>query len=284
VDAALEQGAEVSTAYDPMLGKVVAAGPTRESARQSLVTALDDTAILGLTTNLGFLRGLVASDSFRDAEIDTAWLDRHPDAVRPPDPEMAVVLAAWALAQGLPGQQEAPDPGPFAVRDGWRLGGPPAPVAVELRVAEETRVLPVGAAAVDSHQVRRVAAEPGVLRLEVDGLVEEGSVLVLPHEVQVSHRGHAFVFGRPDPFGATDRLAVGDGSVAAPMPGTVLAVHVAAGAPVTAGQVLGVLEAMKMELSLAAPFDGVVTEVSTAPGAQVALGAVLFRVETGEAP
>ena len=78
VDAALESGQEVSTSYDPMLGKVIAHGATREAARRSLVTALDDTAILGLTTNLGFLRGLASSDAFRDNTIDTAWLDSHP--------------------------------------------------------------------------------------------------------------------------------------------------------------------------------------------------------------
>ncbi len=84
VDQALESGQVVSTAYDPMLGKVIAHGPDRESARQALVAALDDTAILGLTTNAGFLRTLVASDEFRDATIDTAWLDHH--EVAPPRP------------------------------------------------------------------------------------------------------------------------------------------------------------------------------------------------------
>ena len=81
VDAALESGQVVSTAYDPMLGKVVAHGHDRESARLALVEALDDTAFLGLTTNAGFLRVLVASDEFRDATIDTAWLD-HADGRR----------------------------------------------------------------------------------------------------------------------------------------------------------------------------------------------------------
>ena len=95
VDHALESGQVVSTAYDPMLGKVIAHGPDREAARQALVAALDDTAILGLTTNAGFLRTLVASDEFRDATIDTAWLDRH--EVPPPDPAPARELAAWAV-------------------------------------------------------------------------------------------------------------------------------------------------------------------------------------------
>ena len=77
VDHALESGQVVSTSYDPMLGKIVAHGPDRETARRALVAALDDTAILGLTTNAGFLRALVASDEFRDATIDTSWLDDH---------------------------------------------------------------------------------------------------------------------------------------------------------------------------------------------------------------
>ena len=78
MDHALEPGQVVSTSYDPMLGKVIAHGPDRETARRALVEALEDTAILGLTTNVGFVRALAASDEFRDATIDTAWLD-HAD-------------------------------------------------------------------------------------------------------------------------------------------------------------------------------------------------------------
>ncbi|MFI2708384.1 biotin carboxylase N-terminal domain-containing protein, partial [Nocardioides sp. CER28] len=94
VDHALESGQVVSTSYDPMLGKVVVGAADRETARRALVRALDDTAILGITTNTGFLRQLVASDEFRDATVDTAWLDRHEPAR--PDPGEARMLAAWA--------------------------------------------------------------------------------------------------------------------------------------------------------------------------------------------
>ena len=75
VDQALESGQVVGTSYDPMLGKIIAHGPDRETARRALVEALDRTGILGLTTNTGFLRALVASEEFRLATIDTAWLD-----------------------------------------------------------------------------------------------------------------------------------------------------------------------------------------------------------------
>ena len=126
VDHALESGQVVSTSYDPMLGKVIAHGPDREAARLALVAALDETAILGLTTNAGFLRALVASEEFRDATIDTAWLDRT--TVEPPPRDLARVFAAWTQAMLT---AEYGDTGPFRA-DGFRLAADPAPVLVEL--------------------------------------------------------------------------------------------------------------------------------------------------------
>jgi acetyl-CoA/propionyl-CoA carboxylase biotin carboxyl carrier protein len=246
VDHALESGQVVSTAYDPMLGKLIAHGPDRESARQALVAALDDTAILGLTTNAGFLRALVASDEFREATIDTAWLDRHD--VPPPDPGPARELAAWEVFL-----RDREGDGPFR-SDGFRLGADPAPVVVELDQSVTLTVPP-----------------------------ERQAVAAVRHDrVEVVHHGQRFVFERPDVM-ADHALAAGDGAITAPMPGTVLDIRVAEGDPVEEGQVLGVLEAMKMELSLKAPFAGTVTTVGAAKGRQVALGDTLFVVEVSDA-
>ena len=196
VDTALRSGGEVTAHYDPMVAKVTAHGVDREDARRNLLGALADTEISGLTTNLPFLRTLLASAEFADAGIDTSWLDTHPDL--PFHPRL-----------------EPDGPTPFDAQDGWRLGGPRLPA-------------------------RAAAERTGV-------------------------RGAA--------------SAEADGSVRAPMPGTVLAVKAQPGQAVVAGEPLGVLEAMKMEHTLTAPHDGLVTEVGAAVGDQVPLGHLLFHVQ-----
>ncbi|MCW2785164.1 MAG: Carbamoyl-phosphate synthase chain, ATP-binding protein [Marmoricola sp.] len=271
VDHALESGQVVSTAYDPMLGKVIVHGPVRESARRAMVAALDATAILGLTTNVGFLRALVAGDEFRDATIDTAWLDRN--SVEAPAADVARVAVAWVSAMLAEGDATHP----FHA-DGWRGAGEHAPVQVQLdRMVRVDRVH----GRVDDHDVVQVSAENHVLVLTVDGVREQVVVNVQPTILEAVHHGQRFVFERPDPF-AERGPAAGDGALLAAMPGTVLAVDVAEGDLVVAGQRLGVLEAMKMELALKAPFDGTVALVGAAVGDQVALKQVLFLVEKSE--
>ena len=267
VDHALESGQVVSTAYDPMLGKVVVHGPDREAAREALLLALDETGILGLTTNVGFLRALVARDEFRDATIDTAWLDSV--TLEPPGPEIARLAVAWVSA--MVGQ--AGDPHPFQA-DGWRSGADPAAYVVAL-----DRQVSVDRARgrVDDHEVHQVSAENHVLVFSVDGRREVVVVNVQPDMLEAAHQGQRFVFERPDPFADHGPVA-GDGTVVAPMPGTVLAVDVAEGDSVVEGQRLGVLEAMKMELALTAPYDGTVNHVGAAAGDQVQLKQLLFEV------
>ncbi len=274
VDHALESDQVVSTAYDPMLGKVIAHGPDRESARQALVAALDDTSILGLTTNAGFLRALVASDEFKDATIDTAWLDRVDIGtdVPAPDDDLPRLLVSWVSAMIT-----ATDTGHAFQADGFRLGGPPAPTLVEL---DRPVVVDRAAGTVDGVPVRQLSAADHVLDAIVDGRRVRAVVNVQPHVMEVAWEGQRHVFVRPDRL--ADSVVVGDGSITAPMPGTVLDVRVAVGQEVAEGEVLGAMEAMKMELTLKAPFAGTVTEVDAAVGQQVSLGATLFVVAAVE--
>ncbi|MDR7385154.1 biotin carboxylase N-terminal domain-containing protein [Promicromonospora iranensis] len=279
VEAGLEDGTVVPAAYDPMVGKVIARGADRETARRGLVDALDATAIGGLVTNTGFVRALADSDAFRDGEVHTAWLDTHP--LPAPDPRPAMVAAAWTVAAAA-----TADGG-----DGWRLGGPPADTWVEL----DDAVLRVSVA---RGEVRREGGPPtscrvvggdapgdvlgdvhgvaGDLLLELDGSTARFAVDVGPRAVEVSTRGHTFRFVRPGASGL-GAAEVSDGVVLAAMPGTLARVEVSDGDPVTAGQPLGVLEAMKMEVALLAPADGVV-RVRAAAGDQVAARQVLFGV------
>ncbi len=270
VDHALGSGQVVSTSFDPMLGKVIAHGPDRESARLALVDALDRTAILGLTTNAGFLRALVASEEFAAATIDTAWLDTA--EVPTPDPSLARAATAWIAAM------LTSHAGRGAFRsDGFRLGASPAPTLVEL---DRDVVVDRAAGTVDGVPFVQTSAADHVLAAVVDD--EPVSVVV---DVHPGHPGtyEASHLGQRHVFTPADRLAgaatVGDGSITSPMPGTLLDVRVAVGDAVAAGDVLGVMEAMKMEHALTAPFDGTVTEVGASAGATVALGATLFVVE-----
>ena len=273
-----------------MLGKIIVSGRTREGARRLLLDALDDSAVFGLTTNLGFLRRLVASDEFRDAAIDTAWLDRSPNALPQETPDLAIVAAGWALASaGVTGD----DVSPFAAGDGWRLAGPPAPVVLELQHQGQPLVLAVDRASgrvteapgdeAERHwDVREVASDGDRLRLDVDGVLSEVMIEMLPSgELTVGIHGAALSFTPRDSTASAAHL-LSDGSVVAPMPGTVREVSAAVGQVVSMGDVLGVMEAMKMELSLRAPIEGTVTEVAAVAGSQVSLGQRLFAVTAAD--
>ncbi len=273
VEHALESEQVVSTAYDPMLAKIIVHGADREEARAAMIKALDGTAVLGLTTNTGFLRVLAASDAFRDAEIDTAWLDRN--EVPAPDPEVARALVAWVSAM-LSAISDTTTP--FRA-DGWRLAGSPAPTIVDLD-RSVTVDRPSGRVTSDAatHVVRQISAADHVLVAVVDGVRHRAVVNVQPGLAEIVHQGHRFDFSPPDRVaGAAAHHS--DGAVEAKMPGTVIDVRVQVGDQVEEGQVLGVLEAMKMEVSLKAPFAGTVTVVGASAGSQVPLGAELFVVE-----
>ncbi len=262
VDEALQAGQEVTTSFDPMLGKVIVHAADRDRAIGTLITALDETAIFGLTTNTGFVRALVDSDAFRAAAVDTAWLDHH--ELPAPGDETARALWGWSLT-------ESESAGPWRA-DGFRLGGPSASLIVDGQALHDfadpgSVVLTTLGSAVVVHLTGPGGdTAQGFVRTDSDGTVE------------VVHQGQRFAFERSDPF-REHAVHAGDGSLTAPMPGTMLSVGVAEGDSVVTGQTLGVLEAMKMELALKAPYDGVVTHVGAVVGDRVALGVPLFQIE-----
>jgi acetyl-CoA/propionyl-CoA carboxylase biotin carboxyl carrier protein len=242
VDSGIEQGSEVTSDYDPMLAKVIAHGPDRATALARLERALAHTLVAGPTTNAAYLRALVARPEVRAGEIDTGLIERLGDAIAPPPPAPDLPGLAVTALVGPP-----PTDDPWDARDGWRVGG---------------------------------ASAPARLRLEDHGLVTAAQ-----RPVEVVHDGDAVWIvddGVPHRFApAVDaaREHAGAGSLEAPMPGTILDVRARTGDTVEPGDVLLLMESMKMELTIAAPTAGVVGDVHVSTGDRVARGQVLIEVD-----
>ncbi|WP_460811408.1 acetyl/propionyl/methylcrotonyl-CoA carboxylase subunit alpha [Nocardioides salsibiostraticola] len=258
----IEQGSTVGTSYDPMLAKVITTGGDRSQALSRMVEALDETAVLGVTTNTGFLRRLVASDAFAVGDVHSSWLDGA-DAesilAGPDMPEDAPAIAAQAWADRYLTHQ----PGPFGAIDGWRSGGTPHALTVTMADSHGATFVP------EVDTASTATAAPSTL-IEAD---RAGAWVVV--------ESHPWRFDRPDATRRTS-AAAGDADIVSPMPGTVIDLVVAEGDHVDAGQRLGAVEAMKMELALIAPHAGRVTMIGAAVGDQVAMGHVIVRVDEHE--
>ena len=256
VDAAYLESGVITTAYDPMIAKLVVHGADREAARLRMLDALDESAIFGVKSNLGFVRRLVASTQFAEGAVDTGWLDSEAAEALLTAPELpseALLVAADVLASA----RVDPAGSPFATGDGWRLSGTPAPRRVPVMDADGV-----------THWVEATGSLPAALwhRNASGG-------------VSVAWQGQPWLLMAPDPMRSAHLATAGDADVTAPMPATVLSIDVAEGDSVTAGQHLGALEAMKMELALTAPHDGVVTHVGATTGEQVKQGHLLLTVD-----
>jgi acetyl-CoA/propionyl-CoA carboxylase, biotin carboxylase, biotin carboxyl carrier protein len=274
VDSGLSEGTVVGTAYDPMLGKVVAWGEDRQGALARLQAALAATEILGVTTNVGFLRRLVEHPDVVAGRLDTELVDRiGPGLLGPPAP--AEVVTAAGLLSGLllaPGGEIVD---PWALADGWRLTG----------AASQTTTWGIGGEIAEA--ITGGAGAPARGRLDGRDLfidTEEGSTryawAVAGDTVWLGRQGDAWPLTQlRETIDSTGAVGSGTGRLTSPMPGTVLAVHVSPGELVGPGQPLLVVEAMKMEHVISAPSAGTVTEVLVKPGDPVVLDQPLAVVE-----
>jgi len=324
-------GMSVTSAYDPMLGKVAAWGPDRATALRRLDAALAGTAVLGVTTNIAFLRDLLADPDVQAGNLDTSLAERiaaergtrsRPIGAVAHDPNLAgavghnpkrsgppdEVLAGAALARLLACEPADAVVDPWDIPDGWRIGGRAwtrfrfsagtAHTVAEVRVrglasagaevavgdgdpvparAEFRQAGPLGAGQQDAGQqgidlIVTVAGRTVRFAYAADGattwLGRDGQAWALTEEQAAPVRG--------------GRAGAADSTVRSPMPGTVLAVHVAAGQQVTAGQPVAVVEAMKMEHTVVAPSEGTVIELTAKPGQQVGMDEPLAVIEGQE--
>ncbi len=287
IDDGVSEGDAISPFYDPMIAKLIVHGATRQEALARLDEALAQTHIVGLATNVQFLRYVVRSPSFSQANLDTALIPREKDVLFNQEPLGLPFAAAAAIASQLAAEKGREGNDPFSRRDGWQSHG-----INTRRFAFEFHGEPARADLACLHD--------GSLMLSVGGAsglleyTQAGDALDIRFAGQ-RRTARVYANGETDhvftPQGATQILAIdllahaGEGQadagrLTAPMPGKVVSFSVKAGDKVSKGQALAVMEAMKMEHTIAAPADGTVSELLYAPGDQVAEGAELLKLAT----
>ena len=290
LDTGIVDGSVVSVFYDPMLAKVISYAPSRRQAAGVLADALARTRIHGVRTNRDLLVNVLRHPAFLDGATDTAFFDTHglAELAAPLADQRTVELSALAAALADAAQNRRTATVFAAAPSGWR------------NLASGYQTKQYSDAAGEAHEVRYrftrsgvelpghddvtvVAAAPERAVLAVDGVERPFDVARYGDQVFVdSPLGPVQLVALPrfpDPA-----AALAQGSLLAPMPGSVLRVGASAGDTVTAGQPLIWLEAMKMEHTVTAPSDGVLAELNVEAGQQVDVGAVLARVDTeGEA-
>ncbi|MFU8852718.1 biotin carboxylase N-terminal domain-containing protein [Micromonospora sp. SL1-18] len=288
LDSGVVDGSAVSVHYDSMLAKLVAWAPTRAEAARALAGALARAELHGVATNRDLLVRVLRSREFGAVEIDTGFLDRHPEVFAPLLPGDQLPLFALAAALASAADRRAAAPVLAGLPSGWRnvpafpqvtrFTGPDGVIEVRYRLDRAGALAECSVPA-----VALVEAAPDRVVLDVAGVRRVFRV----HRV-----GSAVFVDGPDgaasltvlprfPLTAAEPAA---GSLLAPLPGTVARVYVEVGQRVAAGDLLLTLEAMKLEHPVLAPADGMVTELPVPPGGQVDAGAVLAVVTPEEEP
>lgn len=271
VDSGVSEGDSVSPFYDPMLGKLIAWGEDREQARLRLLSMLDEFAVGGLKTNLGFLRRIIGHPAFAAAELDTGFIPRYQEQLLPPTGALSDDFwqaAGAALMHSLPA-----DDGPWADTRGFRVGLP-AEVSLHLSCNGQDRLVTLAPDIMQLHGEQ--------LSIERDGV--RRSYLAVRHDGGVFVRWDGEMHGVSlfDPIAAVEANQSHQGGLTAPMNGSIVRVLVQAGQAVEAGTQLVVLEAMKMEHSIRAPEAGVVKALFCQEGEMVAEGCTLVELETAD--
>ena len=289
IDGGVREGDVVSPYYDSMLAKLIVHGDTREQALARLDAALAATRIVGVATNVQFLRHVVNSPAFRAAELDTALIPREAARLFAQEPVGAHRAVAAAVAHTLRGEAALAGTDPFSRRDGWRAWGEQLRrLAFRFGDANLTAVLRYHHDGATSLQIGDVqgplvwAAVPGdadAIDLQFAGERRRYWVHARDERVHVFCALGATQIVEVDELAHAGEGPSEGGRLTAPMPGKVVSFAVKAGDAVNKGQTLAVMEAMKMEHTLTAPADGVVTELLFAPGDQVAEGAELLRLQ-----
>ncbi|AZE89986.1 acetyl/propionyl/methylcrotonyl-CoA carboxylase subunit alpha [Pseudomonas orientalis] len=268
VDSGVEQGDSVSPFYDPMLGKLIAWGEDREQARLRLLSMLDECAVGGLKTNLGFLRRIIGHPAFAAAELDTGFIPRYQEELLP----VAGALSDefWQAAGSAFMQTLPIGDGPWAATHGFRAGLP-AQVSLHLSCNGQDRLVTLAGPSSPLTDEQLVIEHQGIRRAHLAVRTEGTVYLRWDGEMQA-----VSLF---DPIAVAEAGHSLQGGLTAPMNGSIVRVLVDIGQRVEAGAQLVVLEAMKMEHSIRAPEAGVVKALFCQEGEMVAEGSALVELE-----
>ncbi|MBD8097219.1 acetyl/propionyl/methylcrotonyl-CoA carboxylase subunit alpha [Pseudomonas fluorescens] len=268
VDSGVEQGDSVSPFYDPMLGKLIAWGEDREQARLRLLSMLDEYAVGGLKTNLGFLRRIIGHPAFAAAELDTGFIPRYQAELLP----VAAALSDefWQAAGSAFMQTLPTGDGPWAATHGFRAGLP-AQVSLHLSCNGQDRLVTLAGPPSPLMDEHLVIEHQGIHRSHL-AVRNEGTVYL-------RWDGEMQAVSLFNPIAAAEAGHTSQGGLTAPMNGSIVRVLVDIGQRVEAGAQLVVLEAMKMEHSIRAPEAGVVKALFCQEGEMVAEGSALVELE-----
>ncbi len=289
VDSGVREGDAISPFYDPMIAKLIVWGADRTQALARLSQALSEFQIVGLATNIAFLKRLVEGEAFSTADLDTGLIDRHGEALFPlpsAAPLGALALAALALSSGETVRGSANPADPWAQAKGWRMNSAyrrmlsfadefsgAAGYQVSLTYGAHGWEIEANGERQPLELVRHDGAELSV-RLGETSL--HGSVRRDGDLFHVFTGGRHYTLSYNDPMAHAGELEAAGGRLTAPMPGKVVAVLASSGKEVKKGEPLVIMEAMKMEHTISAPSDGLVEEVLYQVGDQVADGAPLL--------
>ncbi|MGV7208336.1 acetyl/propionyl/methylcrotonyl-CoA carboxylase subunit alpha [Oxalobacteraceae bacterium A2-2] len=283
IDSGVREGDAISPHYDPMIAKLIVHGADRKQALARMAQALEQYRVVGLATNIAFLRRLVHSRAFAGAELDTGLIERNQEELFPaahPAPDAALALAAVALLAS----ERQDDSDPWAQTSGWRMNQAYVRTLSFADEAQDYRVaITYGGkdwrCSVDGGEQRTLslAARDGDnYGIQLGGHAVHGAVLRDLDTFHVWSNGVHHALAYNDPMAHAGVAEAEGGRLTAPMPGKVVAVLASKGQQVGKGTPLVIMEAMKMEHTIAAPHDGLVEDILYSVGDQVADGAPLL--------
>jgi 3-methylcrotonyl-CoA carboxylase alpha subunit len=285
IDSGVREGDAISPFYDPMIAKVIVWGSDRDEALAHMTQALSEYQIVGLSTNVAFLKRLVESQPFSQADLDTGLIERHHAALFPPAQPAPLPVLALAAASLLTSEQSAGAAAndPWANASGWRMN---STLLRQLDFADEAHAYPFIVAYHETGwSIQQGAAASGMtlversgqhLVIKLDGAAVRGTVVRNGDMFHVFTGGAHYPLNYNDPLAHAGEAEAEGGRLTAPMPGKIVAVLVEKGKTVEKGAPLLIMEAMKMEHTIAAPANGTVEDLLYAVGDQVTEGAQLL--------